>query len=203
MINLSYKFDQNSSSLELAGMPDVSNGDSKETIGILSSWNLRIIGSPLLEGEKEHLDNLMQVVLQYSRSYISGIRKTFISNKKIVTISPFGVNHKLLLNSTKKEFKPLEIILDDSELSDLTRCLDLLIIDPRFNIQWDINIEKPFTKRYFRAALSSSKNNFLFLYSFVIFILTCSLLLLIPTNNKFELIESTNSSQTLSDKNDI
>ncbi len=203
MINLSYRFDQNSSSLELAGMPDVSNGDSKVTIGILSSWNLRIIGSPLLEGEKEHLDNLMQVVLQYSRSYISGIRKTFISNKKIVTISPFGVNHKLLLNSTKKEFKPLEIILDDSELSDLTRCLDLLIIDPRFNIQWDINIEKPFTKRYFRAALSSSKNNFLFLYSFVIFILTCSLLLLIPTNNKFELIESTNSSQTLSDKNDI
>ena len=203
MINLSYRFDQNSSSLELAGMPDVSNGDSKVTIGILSSWNLRIIGSPLLEGDKEHLDNLMQVVLQYSRSYISGIRKTFISNKKIVTISPFGVNHKLLLNSTKKEFKPLEIILDDSELSDLTRCLDLLIIDPRFNIQWDINIEKPFTKRYFRAALSSSKNNFLFLYSFVIFILTCSLLLLIPTNNKFELIESTNSSQTLSDKNDI
>ena len=203
MINLSYRFDQNSSSLELAGMPDVSNGDSKVTIGILSSWNLRIIGSPLLEGEKEHLDNLMQVVLQYSRSYISGIRKTFISNNKIVTISPFGADHKLLLNSTKKEFKPLEIILDDAELSDLTRCLDLLIIDPRFNIQWDINIEKPFTKRYFRAALSSSKNNFLFLYSFVIFILTCSLLLLIPTNNKFELIESTNSSQTLSDKNDI
>ena len=203
MINLSYRFDQSSSSLELAGMPDVSNGDSEKTIGILSSWNLRIIGSPLLEGEKEHLDNLMQVVLQYSKSYISGIRKTFISNKKIVTISPYGVNHKLLLNSTKKEFKPLEIILDDSELSDLTRCLDLLIIDPRFNIQWDINVEQPFTKRYFRAALSSSKNNFLFLYSFVIFILTCSLLLLIPTNNKFELIESTNSSQTLSDKNDI
>ena len=86
MINLSYRFDQNSSSLELAGMPDVSNGDSEETIGILSSWTLKIIGSPLLEGEKEHLDNLMQVILKYSRSYISGIQRTFVSNKKIMFI---------------------------------------------------------------------------------------------------------------------
>ena len=51
MINLSYRFDQNSSSLELDGMPDVSNGDSENTIGILSSWTLKIIGSPTLEGE--------------------------------------------------------------------------------------------------------------------------------------------------------
>ena len=82
-------------------MPDVSNGDSENTIGILSSWTLKIIGSPTLEGEKDHLENLMQVILQYSRSYISGIRKTFISQKGIVTISPFGSSHKLLLNSTK------------------------------------------------------------------------------------------------------
>ena len=93
MINLSYRFDQNSSSLELSGMPDVSNGDSENTIGILSTWTLKIIGSPLLEGEKEHLDNLMQVILQYSRSYISGIRKTFVSNKRIVKITPCGINH--------------------------------------------------------------------------------------------------------------
>ena len=102
MINLSYRFDQDSSSLEIAGIPDVLNGDSEDTIGILSSWKLKIIGAPLLEGEKEHLENLMQVIFQYSRSYISGIRKTFISNKKIVTISPFGISHKLLLKSTKK-----------------------------------------------------------------------------------------------------
>ena len=167
MINLSYRFDQNSSSLELYGMPDVSNGDPEFTIGILSSWTLKIIGSPQLEGEKEHLENLMQVILQYSRSYISGIRKTYISNKKIVTISPFGISHKLLLNSTKEGVKPLEIILDDSELSDLTRCLDLLRFDPRFNIRWDINQEKPFTKRYILNNLPNSKKNFNFLYSFI------------------------------------
>ena len=83
MINLSYRFVQNSSSLELDGMPDVSNGDTENTIGILSSWTLKIIGSPTLEGEKEHLENLMQVILQYSRSYISGIRKSFISKKSM------------------------------------------------------------------------------------------------------------------------
>ena len=198
MINLSYRFDQNSSSLELAGMPDVSNGDSEDTIGILSSWTLKIIGSPLLEGEKEHLDNLMQVIFLYSRSYISGIRKTYTSNKKIVTISPFGVSHKLLLMSTKKEVKPLEIILDDSELSDLTRCMDLLRFDPRFNIRWDINQDKPFTKKYILSCMSDSKKNINFFYALIIFLATSFFFLLIPINEKFELRETTNTSQTLS-----
>ena len=201
MINLSYRFDQDSSSLKLSGMPDVSKGDPEDTIGIISSWTLKIIGSPQLEGEKEHLDNLMQVILEYSRSYISGIRKTFISSKKMVTISPFGISHKLLLNSTKKGVKPLEIILDDSELSDLTRCLDLLRFDQRFNIKWDINEERPFTKKYIRNNLAYSKSNSNFFYALIIFLFTSSVLLLVPTNNKFELRETTNTSQNFLEKN--
>ena len=201
MLNLSYRFDQNSSSLELYGMPDVSNGDSEETIGIISSWTLKIIGSPLLEGEKEHLDNLMQVILQYSRSYISGIRRTFASNKNIVTISPFGINHKLLLNSTKNGVKPLEIILDDSELSDLTRCLDLLRFDPRFNISWNIKLDIPYSKRYIINNINNSKNNIYLFYSLIIFLLISALLLLVPINNKFELQETDTNSKTLIEKN--
>jgi len=199
MINLSYRFDQNSSSLELAGMPDVSNGDSEDTIGILSSWTLRIIGSPTLEGEKEHLENLMQVILQYSRSYISGIRKTFISNQKIVQISPFGISHKLLLNSTKKGVKPLEIILDDSELSDLTRCMDLLRFDSRFNLKWKINQERPFSKRFIFTNVSDSKNNLSFFYALIIFLFTSVFLLAIPISNESDLRESTNSSEVLTE----
>ena len=191
MINLAYRFDQDSSTLELLGMPDVSNGDSENTIGILSSWTLKIIGFPPLEGEKEHLDNLMQVILQYSRSYISGIRKTFISDKKIVKMSPFGTSHKLLLNSTREGVKPLEIILDDSELSDLTRCLDLLRFDSRFNISWVINQDKPFTKKYIVSNVSSSKSNFNFLYGLFVFLITTMLLVFIPTNNRFELKDNT------------
>ena len=194
MINLSYRIQQNSSSLELSGMPDVSNGDSDETIGILSSWNLKIIGAPLLEGEKEHLDNLMQVILEYSRSYISGIRKKITSNKNLVAIDPSGVNHKLLLTSTKKGVKPLEIILDDSELSDLTRSLDLLRFDPRFSIKWKIKLDTPFTKRFINSNLKSSKKNFNFLYASIIFISFSSLLLLIPINrNNLEVKDNYNS----------
>ena len=199
MINLSYRFDQNSSSLELDGMPDVSNGDSENTIGILSSWSLKIIGSPILEGEKDHLENLMQVILQYSRSYISGIRKTFISKKSIVTISPFGSSHKLLLNSTKKDVKPLEIILDDSELSDLTQCLDLLRFDSRFNLNWNITSDRPYSKRYIQSSSHKSKKRFTLFYAFIIFLSTSSLMLLIPTNNKFDLNEPTKSSQTINE----
>tara|TARA_Y100001968_G_C19319804_1_gene698616 strand:+ start:372 stop:977 length:606 start_codon:yes stop_codon:yes gene_type:complete len=193
MIYLSYKLDQDSSSLELAGMPDVSNGDSKDTIGILSSWKLKIIGSPLLEGEKEHLDNLMQVILQYSRSYISGVRKTFISDKKIVTISPFGISHKLLLNSTRKGVEPLEIILDDSELSDITRCFDLLRFDSRFNIKWFIDEDKPFNKKYTLLSNSNHSNNTNFFYSILVFLSTSFLLLFIPINNNFEYTDTNNA----------
>ena len=202
MINLSYRFDQNSSSLKISGMPDVSNGDSENTIGILSSWSLKIIGSPLLEGEKEHLDNLMQVIFLYSRSYISGIRKTFVSNKKIITMSPFGMSHKLLLKSTKEGVNPLEIILDDSELSDLTRCLDLLRFDSRFSIQWDINQELPFSKKYIVNNLSNANTNISILFSIIIFLFSCSILLFVPTNDKYEIIETTKTGQSLSKQNE-
>ena len=200
MINLTYRFDQNSCSLEIAGMPDVSNGDAEHTIGILNSWSLNIIGSPLLEGKKEHLDNLMQVVLQYSRSYISGIKKTCISKKNIVILSPLEGNHKLQLNSTRKGVKPLTIILDDSELSDLTRCLDLLRFDSRFNISWDIKMDKPYTKTYTLKNLNKSTRNFNLFYAFIIFVSSSLLFLFIPVNNQFELKESINTLNNQSDK---
>ncbi len=200
MINLSYKFDQNSSSLEIAGMPDVSKGDSPNTIGIISSWTLKIIGSPVLEGEKEHLDNLMQVILQYSRSYICGIRKNFTSYQNIVTITPLGLNHKLLLNSTKKDVKPLEIILDDAELSDLTRCLDMLIYDSRFNIIWNINPEIPYRKNYIFSNLKKSRSNLNLFYGFIMFLSSCALFLLIPISNNLELKETYSNKEDLSFK---
>lgn len=199
MINFSYRFDQNSSSLEIVGIPDVSQEDSENTIGIISSWSLRIIGSPILEGKKEHLEYLMQVILEYSRSYISGIRKKIISNNNIVTITPFDTNHKLLLSSTKEGVKPLEIILDDAELSDLTRCLDLLRFDPRFNIKWNINLDLPFSKKYILANTTKSGLKLNLLYSFFIFIFSSALLILIPIDNKLQLREINNNSQTQSD----
>ena len=200
MINLSYVFDQNSCSLEISGIPDVSNGDSEKTIGILTSWKLRIIGSPLLEGEKKHLENLMQVILKYSRSYISGIRTTIKSNLNIVTLSPHGVNHKLSLNSTREDVKPLDIILDDSELSDLTRCLDLLRYDNRFNLNWNISLEKPYSKRFILSNQNNSRINLNLFYSIIIFISSCVILLIVPIDSKFEIKDSSSSSISLSNE---
>ena len=200
MINLSYRFDQNSSSLELSGMPDVSKGDPPNIIGIISSWSLKIIGSPLLEGEKEHLDDLMNVILLYSRSYISGIRKSYISNKKIVEITPFGLHHKLILNSTKKDVKSLQIILDDAELSDLTRCLDLLRFDHRFNIKWNINQDVPFTRKYILSQRNKSKSNYNLFMSLIIFLSSSALLFLLPINNEFELRETYINKEALSEE---
>ena len=193
MINLSYRYDQNSSSLALEGMPDVSSGDSDQTIGILSSWTLKIIGSPLLEGKKEHLDSLMHVILQYSRSYISGIRKSYVSTENIVSISPFGKKHKLLLISTQQDVKPLEIILDDSELSDLTRCFDLLRFDKRVSLQWNFVIDQPFRIGYINSNLKTSKKYIIFISSFIIFLSASALLALLPIKNKNEIIETKNT----------
>ena len=140
----------------------------------------------------------MEVIVQYSRSYISGIRKKFISNKKMVMISPDGINHKLQLFSTRKGVEPLEIILDDAELSDLTRCLDLLRFDPRFNIKWNITVDEPFTKKYIYNHLSKSKSNFNLFFAFILFFSSASILLLIPINNKLELRDVQNTSYNYS-----
>ena len=186
MLNLSYRYDQNASSLKLTGIPDVSSGDSDNTIGILSSWTLQIIGSPLLEGKKEHLDNLMQVIFKYSRSYISGIRKSFISSEQIVCISPLGTKHKLLLNSTQKGVKPLEIILDDSELSDLTRCLDLVRLDERIHIKWKIESDLPYSKRYIYRSLNKRNSIIPLTYSFALFFSSILIFMFIPINDNYK-----------------
>ncbi len=197
MLNISRRYDQNSSSLELEGMPDVSSGDSNETIGIISSWTLKIIGFPLLEGKKEHLENLMQVIVNYSRSYISGIKKSYTSTEKIVSLLPFESKHKLLLKSTQKNVKPLEIILDDSELFDLTRCLDILRYDQQVNIKWNIDIDKPYPKRYITKNVYRQNNLFSFIYALTSFAIVGTLLTFIPISNvellNTDKIESTSS----------
>lgn len=185
MLNLSYRYDQNSTSLKVDGLPDMSDGDSDQTIGILSSWSLKIIGFPLLEGKREHLDNLMQVVLKYSRYYVSGFRESFISPQKTVVISPSGCKHKLLLVSTQEGVEPLGIVLDDSELADLTRCLDSMRFDEKININWSFKSDKPLRKGF---AFNKSTKSYIYqtpLYSMLLFGLVSGLLLFVPIE-KFE-----------------
>ncbi len=138
-----YKFDQGSVRLELEGMPDLSLGHDHNTIGILLLWKIQFIGGPLLEGKKEHLEGLMNAVLQYSRYRLSGLKRTFGLESSFVTISATDSQHLLTLRSSQKSVAPITIYLDDAELIDLTRCLDQLRNDSRITLKFDLPAEAP------------------------------------------------------------
>ncbi len=132
-------------SLEVDGIPDQSLGHDSDTIGILLSWKLTLIGLTVLEGKKEHLLNLVYVILSYSRSCISGLPDSISDMAQSIKISGVKGGHELILVSTKKDVEPLTIILDDAELSDLTKCLDKILFDRSIAISWLVPLAKPFT----------------------------------------------------------
>ncbi len=143
MINLLFRYDQTSVRLEVLGLPDQSIGQKDGTIGILSSWKLELLGRQELEGKREHLQSLMKVVMQYSRHCVSGIRRSFGDEESPVTMSPCDDVHQLIVRSSKEGVEPLKILIDDAELSDLTRCLDDLRQDTRVELSWNLPPDKP------------------------------------------------------------
>ena len=72
--------------------------------------------------------------------------------------------------------------------------IKIIKIKGRINIKWVINEEKPFSKKF--IANNASKNTSNFLYALIVFLISSSLLLFIPTNNKFELREDSNYNHT-------
>ncbi|AAP99953.1 MULTISPECIES: DUF4335 domain-containing protein [Prochlorococcus] len=129
--------------IEIDGLPDHSLGHDNNTLGILLSWKLNLIGIASLDGKKEHLKNLINVVLTYSSYCISGIFKTVSDESKTITISRYQKQNKLTLISTKRDIEPLTIFLDDAELVDLTKCLDQVIHEKKIAIDWVYSINKP------------------------------------------------------------
>ena len=137
MIKHNYRYDQNSARLNIEGLPDKSLDHSPEIIGILSNWQLQLVGAPILEGKRNHLESLISVVFSYTRHTLSGVKKSFGDISDPVNISPYGSLHKIRLNSSQENTKPLEIDLDDAQLADLVRCLDDLLQDKRVAITWN------------------------------------------------------------------
>lgn len=145
----SLRYDQLSCRLQVEGLPDVSIGQSGEVIGIITGWSLQWSGRPELEGRKEHLLALMQVVLPYARHLISGVARPFGDAQQPVRIGPAdaGSGHRLQLRSSQPDTPPLEIALDDAELSDLVRLLDQLRLDPRLQLVLDLPEPQPLRPR--------------------------------------------------------
>ena len=129
------QFDQLSCRLKVEGLPDVSVGQSAAALGIITGWTLQWAGRPELEGRKEHLLALMQVVFPYARYLISGVPRRFGAEPQPVEIGPSPEGgHSLLLRSSQPDTPPLQLALDDAELADLVRVLDQLRLDSRLQL---------------------------------------------------------------------
>ncbi|MEB3322599.1 MAG: DUF4335 domain-containing protein [Synechococcaceae cyanobacterium] len=142
------RYDQLSCRLQLEGVPDVSTGQGGDAIGILTGWTLSWVGRPQLEGRREHLLALMQVVLPYARHLISGVAHRFGDDDQPAEIAPVeGGGHRLLLRSSQPDTPPLEVRLDDAELADLVRVLDQMRLDPRVQVPLPVPAPAPLAAR--------------------------------------------------------
>ena len=90
MLKQSYRYDQTTARLEVEGLPDFSAGHADQAIGILSTWRLKIVGASELEGKREHLEALMQVVIPYVRLRLSGVVRSIGELNDPVRMVPDG-----------------------------------------------------------------------------------------------------------------
>ncbi len=143
------QFDQQSCRLTLEGLPDLSAGQSSESIGILTGWSLAWVGrGEELEGRREHLQAIVTVVLPYARHLVSGVPRRFGDADQPVEIAPAaGGGHQLLLRSTQPGVEPLTLLLDDAELADLVRVIDRLLLDGRLQLSLSVPASRPLRAR--------------------------------------------------------
>jgi hypothetical protein len=64
-----------------------------------------------------------------------------------VLIAPRDEGHQLMLRSSQPNTEPLTLQLDDAELADLVRCLDLLRNDARVLVPFDLPQPQPLRRR--------------------------------------------------------
>ncbi|MEY3544436.1 MAG: hypothetical protein RLZZ247_593 [Cyanobacteriota bacterium] len=120
-MKLTSRYEQTSCRLVLEGLPDLSAGQSSQTIGILTGFSLALAGKTELEGQRDHLQALLNVVLPYARGLISGVSRPQGAEDVPVAIRPVDGQHELELRSSQPNTPPLRLPLDDAELSDLVR----------------------------------------------------------------------------------
>ena len=125
MLQNKFLFNQSSVSLEIIGLPDYSNNESKDNISIISQWKLMIIDKPVIEGNIDHLRTIMKAFYSYSISLLNNEIALFESN--LIDIkSENCYSHILLLKSSKPDVKPLNIMIGNSVLADIINCFDQL-----------------------------------------------------------------------------
>tara|TARA_Y100001968_G_C19371615_1_gene725384 strand:- start:116 stop:730 length:615 start_codon:yes stop_codon:yes gene_type:complete len=203
MENNKFIYQQASARLTVEGLPDYSLNHSNSSIGIVSNWSLELIGKPNLEGKLDHLKSLINVFYPYSRYCLSGIRRRFNDPNGFIEILPNEeACHNIKLRSSKPGISPLEITLDDAELSDLLRCIDALIKDERVVIKWEYPKDFPLRQKDITSEISLIPKLTSPILGLSIFALSTITLLAVPLPNT--LIEvNENSAITNSNKDSI
>jgi hypothetical protein len=184
-MKVSHRFEQTSCRLQLDGLPDLSAGQGPEVIGILSGWQLALAGHTELEGKREHLQALLEVVLPYARHLVSGVPRRFGAESGPVQIEPVTENgspirHRLRLFSSQPNTNPLELRFDDAELSDLVRCLDQLRLDPRVQLGFSLPAERPLPRREILERIPLRQRLFTPVAAAAALAITASIGLLVP-----------------------
>jgi hypothetical protein len=143
------QYDQQTCRLSVEGLPDFSAGHGSDAVGIITGWSLAWVGRPEeLEGRREHLQAILQVVLPYARHLISGVRQPLGGAAEPAAIGPGeDGRHVLWLLSSQPDVEPLALQLDDAELADLVRVLDRLRLDPRLPVEWPVPPPRPLRAR--------------------------------------------------------
>jgi hypothetical protein len=144
----SLRYDQLSCRLQVEGFPDVSTGQGPNGVGIITGWTLQWLGRPEVEGQREHLEALMDVVYPYARHLLSGVSRAFGDAQAPVGIAPAAAGgHTLTLRSSQSGIPSLSLSIDDAELADLVRVLDSVRFDPRLQLRLTLAEPRPLRSR--------------------------------------------------------
>ncbi len=180
-MKLTSRYEQTSCRLVLEGLPDLSAGQSTQTIGILTGFTLALAGKTEMEGQRDHLQALLTVVLPYARHVLSGVSKPIGADDVPVAIRPAQDGHELELRSSQPDTPPLRLPLDDAELADLVRCLDRLQLDVQVAVPLIWPEPQPLRRSELRHRLSLARRVAAPVTGVVALLVAAALVSLVPT----------------------
>tara|TARA_Y100001978_G_scaffold91556_1_gene82051 strand:+ start:178 stop:768 length:591 start_codon:yes stop_codon:yes gene_type:complete len=185
MLQNKYTFNQSSAELEIVGLPDYSKNDNEKKISIISTWKLSIIDQPDIEGNLDHLKEILQSFYKYTSLILLSKQEKLESKLIDINLDENGL-HNLLLKSTKPDVKPLKLKLGNAEFTDVLSCFDQLKQSENisFNFQTIVPIYK---KRGFILGSKNKLKDLLYppLLAFLsIFLISSSLVYLYDSNQK-------------------
>ena len=106
---------------------------NNSTITELKQFTLDLEEHVSLMGSRPHLAALAEALLPYARYMISGQPREQKSADGQVSITPWHRGHRLQLRNENGSTRN-DVQLDDGELANMVRCLDVVIHDPRFQL---------------------------------------------------------------------